>query len=412
MTKNTLSDTTDIKSILLAHNIQHNMTDITTISGKSKENTLNNKIWSLIRYTDVSDVDFWKAAQVVVAVYTVHPNTSMLTEMQILALSEDKWFWIVIDLFEWRWKKKIQDIFPWWEFTHNTGSHYMIEPEVYECPEETWKNSELLIMPLHHIMYNIPAIDSPKLAYWDVFGVDGAHSEVVDYIVTRGCPKDLESFVYRCAADDKLLLNTYQKWGRRGIAQHIVICTEEISGITLYTANYYSLSKTEEISEHVKLMRHSTWPGKFYKHSVACPPRERIGQEGIDIPIVVEVIAPTWLHNMRSLEESYSCSSSSLEAIWEKTGVPGGKHWMIDVIWANLTHAERAEIVKMHKQCVVGDEYIQYWLYIQLVHNWGDCFTDKSKDYIKSFYSSIAEHISATFKEKHKWMITPREVTL
>ena len=162
-----------------------------------------------------------------------------------------------------------------------------------------------------------------------------------------------------------------------------------------------------------KLVRQATLNGKFYWNSDACPPRERIEIEGDDIPIVVQVIAPAWLHDMCSLKES----GPEENPTWKTTGVPAGRRWMIDVIWANLTHAKREEIEVMYKKWLdLGsdiDSYIQYWLCIQLDHNWGECFTQESKEKVKDFYHHYYHfhHLCAIFKDNHLWMLIPREVT-
>ena len=109
---------------------------------------------------------------------------------------------------------------------------------------------------------------------------------------------------------------------------------------------------------------------------------------------------------MCSLEESGPVENPT----WKSEGVPAGKRWMIDVIWANLTHAERDEVSKMYRSCFDFErEYIQHWLYIQLVHNWGFCFTDESKANAELNISHNELYI-AQFKETHKWMMIPRKV--
>ena len=366
--------------------------------GESKENTLYNKIRSLADLTHSSgDGPFWHAIQTVIGFYTQHPHTSGLTEAQV----SDKWFWLPLDLFEWRWgKEKLLSLFPWWEFTHNTGSHYTIVPDEYVCPAERWKTCETTLrQPTYHTMYNVPDIESSEITYWDVFGLDYAHPEVRDYISSRGCPTDLDDFVYCWAADDRTIARNPHKWARRGITQHIVTCTEKVSGITM---------KQLMDAAPAKLVRQATWNGKFYWNSNACPPRERVEQNGDDLPIVVHVTAPSWLHNCPLHE-----SGTIINRTWKITGVPAGKKWMIDVIWANLTPPERKVIQKIHKTWLDWggdyDSYIEYWLCIQLEHNWGDCFTAESKDKVKNLYiNEASKRICAVFKEKHLWMLTPR----
>ena len=365
--------------------------------GESKENTLYNKIRSLADLTHSSgDGPFWHALQTVIGFYTQHPHTSGLTEAQV----SDKWFWLPLDLFEWRWgKEKLLPLFPWWEFTHNTGSHYAIVSAEYACPAETIAIAETTLrQPTYHNMYSVPN-NSHKVTYWDIFGWEHAHPEIADYIKSRGCPTDLNDFIYCWAQDDRTLLKNPYKWARRGLSQHIVTITEEVSGITM-----------EQLMDTTpaKLRRQATWEGKFYWSSNACPPRERVEQNGDDLPIVVHVTAPSWLHNCPLHE-----SGTIINRTWKITGVPAGKKWMIDVIWANLTPPERKVIQKMHKTWLDWggdyDSYIEYWLCIQLEHNWGDCFTAESKDKVKNLYiNEASKRICAVFKEKHLWMLTPR----
>ena len=123
--------------------------------GESKQNTLYNKIQSLTDLTHSSgDGPFWHAVQMVIGFYTEHPETSVLTEAQV----SDKWFWLIWDLFQWRWgKEKLLSLFPWWEFTYNTGSHYAIVPAEYVCPAETMKIAETTLrQPTYHSMYCVP----------------------------------------------------------------------------------------------------------------------------------------------------------------------------------------------------------------------------------------------------------------
>ena len=156
------------------------------------------------------------------------------------------------------------------------------------------------------------------------------------------------------------------------------------------------------------LRRQATWSGKFYWNSNACPPRERVEQNGDDLPIVVHVTAPPWLYDCPLHE-----SGTIINRTWKITGVPAGKKWMIDVIWANLTDREKREIKEMHKTWLDWggdyDSYIEYWLCIQLEHNWGNCFTAESKDKVKNLYiNEASKRICDVFKEKHLWMLTPR----
>ena len=99
--------------------------------GESKENTLHNKTQSLIQNMEGKEGAFWEAALYATYFYHIHPLTTSLTEGDVT----DWRFWLPMDLFEWRWKREIQELFPWWEFTHNTDGHYGIEPAEYICPE-------------------------------------------------------------------------------------------------------------------------------------------------------------------------------------------------------------------------------------------------------------------------------------
>ena len=347
---------------------------------------------------------FWEAAQYITYFYHIHPLTRILTEGDVT----DWRFWLPMDLFEWRWKSEIEELFPLWEFTHNTDGHYVIEPAEYICPEERWEICKTTLrQPTFHTMYNLPN-NSDKITYWDVFvkfsGKHTAdevvselekkqvHPDVREFIIQRGCPKDLEEFVWCWAEEERELYKNWQKWGQRGIEDHILKVTENITGVFI--------EEWEEKNPIPRLRRQATWAGKFYPLSDACHPREK---EGNDTLIMVDVVAPWWLHNMCSLEES----GPEENPTWKSIGVLAGKSWMIDVIWANLTHAEREEISKMYNLC---NEYLHHWLYIQLVHNWEDCFTDESK-FNTELSISRNEPFIAPFRETHKWMMIPREVT-
>ena len=86
-------------------------------------------------------------------------------------------------------------------------------------------------------------------------------------------------------------------------------------------------------------------------------------------------------------------SGSKDNVAWKQKGLPAGLSWMIDVIWANLTSKERVEL----HDILAYHPYYPYdplvtpdkWLHIQLLHNFGDCFTEESK-------------------KKVNWMLHPR----
>ena len=374
------------------------MATITVTNGESKDNTLSNKIRALRDILELSphakhdEIAFFKAVEKVVNAYTQHPDTSTLKESQI---SSKMWFWLLMDLFEWRWKSKIKDLFPWWQFIHNTLDHYTIEPKEYICPEERLKMVETSHNdPAYHTIYNVPDEHSAKLTYWDVFGVNPNfdHSELVNYFTNRECPKDLDEFVFCWAENDKKLLDDYQKWALRGLTDTIIDETESIVGIPMNGLPV--------------IRRQATWPGKFYKNSHACPPRE---QDDV-ITILSGIVAPKWVHNFCTLEEEGPIDN----LIWESINLPAGKEWMVDVIWANLTHAERLQICSLHNNWINSggnfDCYIQYWLYLQLNYNWGNCFTTESKNLICNIYLKKENLISQEFKN-YKWMMEPRKAT-
>lgn len=371
------------------------MASITVTDGESKENTLSNKIRALSDIQEQDDSAFCKAVEKVVNAYTEHRDTTTLKESQI---SFKMWFWLVMDLFEWRWKSKIKNLFPWWHFTHNTQDHYTIEPKEYICPEERLKMVETSYNdPVYHTIYNVPDEHSAKLTYWDVFGVnpDFDHSELVNYFSNRLCPKDLEDFVYIWAEGDKKLMKNYQECALRGLTDTIIDETESIVGIPMN-------------GPPVMIRRQATWQGKFYKNSHACPPREQDDINGITI--LSGIVAPEWVHNFCTLKEKGPIDN----LIWESMNLPAGKEWMMDVIWANLTHAERDQICSLHNNWINSggnfDCYIQYWLYLQLNHNWGNCFTTESKILICDIYLKKEKLISQEFKD-YKWMMESRKVT-
>uniref|UniRef100_A0A6C0CR54 Uncharacterized protein n=1 Tax=viral metagenome TaxID=1070528 RepID=A0A6C0CR54_9ZZZZ len=357
--------------------------------GESKENTLLNKARALVQNIDGQTGPFCKAAEDVVYFYNLHLLTIILTEHQV----SDWKFWLPMDLFEWRWADEIRELFPWWEFTYNTEGHYAIEPAEYVDPGERWKLCEsTLRQPTFHTMYNLPN-DEKKITYWDLYcspfptgtlvttrqlKMIDIHPEVRQYILDRGCPKDLEDFVWSWAEDDRELNRNWQKWALRGIEDHIVTITEKITGVTM--------EQSYKQDPPPPLRRQATWVGKFYKGSDACPPRERVEQEGDDTIIMVEIRAPESLREWCKLE----MSGPKDNPMWKQKGLPAGLDWMIDVIWANLTPWERKEIKHMLDNWR-GLPRHTAWLNIQLLHNFGDCFTEASK-------------------KKVHWMLHPRTV--
>lgn len=348
--------------------------------GESKENTLLNKTQTLIQNMEGKEGAFWEAALYATYFYHIHPLTRNLTEREVT----DWRFWLPMDLFEWRWKKEIKELFPWWEFTHNTDGHYVMEPDEYICPEERWKVCETTLrQPTFHTMYNLPN-NHKKITYWDVFGLDNAHFEVREFIIQRGCPKDLEVFVWCWAEDDRELNRNWQKWGQRGIEDHIVTVAEKITGVTM--------EECMKKDTPPPMRRQATWVGKFYEDSDACPPRERVDQEGDDTLLMVEVRAPKSLLREWCYLEMDGTKDNPM---WKQKGLPAGLEWMVDIIWANLTPQEREKIKHelMYWQHSSGPSVsLDKWLHVQLLHNFGDCFTEESK-------------------RRLNWMLIPRDVT-
>lgn len=359
--------------------------------GESKHNNLLNKTQSIIQNMAACDGAFWEAALLAASFYHNHPLTTSLTEEEV----HDWRFWLPMDLFEWRWKSDIQELFPWWEFTHTAPGHYAIEPDEYICPKETWEICKTTLrQPTFHTMYNLPN-NSDKITYWDVFEqfsrkstVEVAsemkkqhiHPEVKNFIIQRGCPKDLEEFIFCWAEKKSVLMMHWKTWAQKGIENYICKVTVETTGIAL-----------EKLKTNPpKLRRSATWLGKFYEGSDACPPRERIDQESDYTLIMAEVRAPKSLREWCSLK----ISGPKDNPMWKQKGLPAGLEWMIDVIWANLTPAEREELRHMLEYWRLTDftVSIDRWLHIQLLHNFGDCFTSESK-------------------RKVNWMLTPRKAT-
>ena len=363
--------------------------------GESKENTLRNKTQALVQNMNGEIGAFWKAALWASSFYHNHPLTTTLTDDQV----SDWKFWLPMDLFEWRWAKKIRELFPWWQFTHNTDGHYIIVPAEYVPPKERWEQCEATLrQPTYHTMYNLPN-DGKRITYWDLFVVfprtstadevvreleeHDVHPEVRKFIMDRGCPKDLEDFVCCWAEDDRELTRKWQKWAQLGIEDYIVTVTEKITGITAV--------ECMKKDTPPPLRRSATWVGKFYEGSDACPPRERVEQEGDDTLIMVEVRAPDallneWCHLV--------IAGTKDNPMWKQKGLPAGLEWMIDVIWANLTPEERADIsheLEYWRIASGSSVSIDRWLHIQLLHNFGDCFTKESK-------------------KRVNWMLRPRTV--
>ena len=364
--------------------------------GESKENTLRNKTQALVQNMNEETEAFWKAALLASSFYHNHLLTTTLTDDQV----SDWKFWLPMDLFEWRWAKKIRELSPCWQFTHNTEGHYTISPAEYVDPEERWELCEsTLRQPTFHTMYNLPN-DEKRITYWDVYmqfsksdtadevtrdlEEHDVHPEVRRFIMDRGCPKDMEDFVWRWAEEEKELKLKWQKWAQRGIEDHIVTVTEKITGITMEDCMKKDIPPP--------LRRCATWFDKFYKGSDACPPRERVEQEGDDTLIMVEVRAPkALLREWCNLE----MDGTSDNPMWKQKGLPAGLEWMMDVIWANLTPKERKDIEHDLEHWRIASRAagnIDRWLHIQLLHNFGDCFTEESK------------------KRAVPWMLRPRTV--
>ena len=193
-----------------------------THQGETKS-TFKNKIIALNNSLSYeSDEHLVKAIRIVVNAYSV-----MNEDLENM----DKWFLLILDLFEWRWKEKIQKMFEWWELDYNGDGHYRIEPEEYICPKKRWEMAETsLRQPTYHSMYNVPDIGSGKLTYWDVFGLDPDvdHSELVDYFSGRRCPEDLKDILYMWAEDESVLNKNYRRWVYDGLVDHIYcVCDEK-----------------------------------------------------------------------------------------------------------------------------------------------------------------------------------------
>ena len=201
----------------------------------SKSSMLNNKIWALIEHVPRDDSDFWKATQVVINAYTVHPNTTLLE------ITADEYFLLLFDLYEWRWREAIMKLRLGWKFTYNTKGHYKIEPVKYvtESP----------------FMHNFPTTNSPKITYWDIFP-DG-ESDATKYAKRRGIPTHLEDFVYCWGEEDRTLLKNHPKWALEGLIEHIILITEEMSGITM----------NQFLNTSAKFRTQATWLSELYQYS-------------------------------------------------------------------------------------------------------------------------------------------------
>mgnify|MGYP001479050959 CR=1 FL=1 len=102
-----------------------------------------------------------------------------------------------------------------------------------------------------------------------------------------------------------------------------------------------------------------------------------------------EVVPPDWLYQHCQLEESGPEDNPT----WKSKELDGGTRWMIGVIWRNLSNEERWQISMMSYGIEQFEFDLERWLHIQLIHNWSDCFTNKSKE------RSLG------------WMVRPRDVT-
>ena len=197
------------------------------------------------------------------------------------------------------------------------------------------------------------------------------HTEVMEWTINRGIPTDLQELVWLHGEGDRRIHRYWQMWARRGFEDLIVRTTGEVTGITL---GDYMRKDTPPA-----LRRQATWVGKFYELSDACPPRERADLEGDDIAIMVDVTAPeALLREWCALE----MDGTKDNPMWKQKGLPAGFKWMFDVIWANLTPLERKDIsheLEYWRIASGSSVSIDKWLHIQLLHNFGDCFTEASK---------------------------------
>ena len=364
--------------------------------GESKENTFHNKINALKTICDHSNKGFQEAVETVIYLYTIHPGTSSLTEEDGL----DEMFWLPFDLLQWRWKQELEKLFPWWVFNYNSDGHYSIVPAEYVPPKERWEQCEATLREAtFHTMYNLPN-DNDTITYWDVYAdfshdvtttdvlenlkQKDIHPEVMEWTVHRGIPTDLEELVWLHGEDDRRIHRYWQMWAQRGLEDLIVRTTGEVTGITLED---YMKKDTPP-----PLRRQATLVGKFYEGSDACPPREpwTHNENGV---IMVDVRAPKSLLEWCQLE----MAGTKDNPMWKQKKLPAGLLWMMDTIWAHLNDRERAHIkheLEYWRIASGSSVSIDRWLHIQLLHNFGDCFTEESKKKIKA----------------EVWMLCPRTV--
>lgn len=352
--------------------------------GESKENTLHNKINALKTICDHSNQGFQEAVETVIYLYTIHPLTQSIAEEQVI----DEMFLLPIDFLQWRWKEELEKLFPWWVFNYNSDGHYSIVPAEYVPPKERWKQCEATLRePTFHTMYNLPN-DNDKITYWDVYAdfshaitttevlekmkKKDIHPEVMEWTINRGIPTDLQELIWLHGEDDRRTHRYWQMWARRGFEDLIVRTTALFTGITMED---YMKKDTPP-----PLRRQATWVGKFYELSDACPPRERADLEGNDIAIMVDVTAPeVLLRDWCTLK----MDGTKDNPMWKQKKLPAGLKWMVDVIWANLTPEEREDIsheLEYWRIARGSSVSIDRWLHIQLLHNFGDCFTEESKE--------------------------------
>ena len=134
---------------------------------KSKNSTIGYKMKLLETWNTKNDA-LQQAIFKVQYPYLIHKNTTSRPEV---SEKLDKWGWLTIDMFEWRWHKEILAKFPSWDFTYNTTGHYCILPPKYKPPEDLWKNKDTTAdKQSYNELYNIPD-DITKITYWDLFGV-------------------------------------------------------------------------------------------------------------------------------------------------------------------------------------------------------------------------------------------------
>ena len=215
---------------------------------------------------------------------------------------------------------------------------------------------------------------------------------------------------------DKNNPKTYKYLIPEGIAEYVVKETTFITGISAMDA-FNKINYTHKNNNtHAILSRQSSFQGKYYTDSYACAPRERIEINGDDTLIMVEIIAPYWLHNECLFLEELKYS---IKPAWKVLGFPAGKKWMIDVIWANLSVKEREKVKQLYnieehdesltKEQFMAKTFVQLWLYKQLIFNFGKCFTDNSKLFadMQAPYQNM--YVLPTFNGDYEWMLTERK---